>query len=280
MFGWLLKKMYFPNITLIFHEHGQIFHNDLLTNQIFTRFLKSRHSDIDGFIPITNATKYKLMGRAKVPAHKIKRLYNFINVEKFTPSENQNKTTERENLNIKQGTFVVGFAARLIERKGWEDFIHAAKLLENHENIQFLVAGDGEDKEKMMAILEQHNIQNVKSLGYVRNMKAFYAAIDCFVIPSHWEPMGLTELQAQAMGVPVVASNVEGLNEVVHHNNDCLLFEARNRKHLAEQIEKMYQNQTLRKKLVENGRQNVKNFDLPKYVTQLEAIYEKITTAS
>ena len=170
IFGWLLKKMYFPNITLIFHEHGQIFHNDFLTNQIFTRFLKRTHSDIDGFIAITDATKYKLMGRAKVPAHKIKRLYNFINVEKFTPNLNVNKETERKKFNIKQDAFVVGFAARLIERKGWEDFVYAAKLLENHSNIQFLVAGDGEDKEKMLAVLQKNNIENVEVLGYIENL--------------------------------------------------------------------------------------------------------------
>jgi len=55
-------------------------------------------------------------------------------------------------------------------------------------------------------------------------MKSFYSGLDCLVVPSLWEPQGLVEIEAQALGVPVIVSNVEALNEIIHDGENGLLL--------------------------------------------------------
>ena len=103
-------------------------------------------------------------------------------------------------------------------------------------------------------------------------MQKFYAGVDCFVIPSWWEPFGLTALEAQAAGVPVVASDIPGLTEVVNWGN-ALLFPVRNSTLLACQISALEHSEKLRKRLVRNGFDNIKRFEKDVILEQLNQIY-------
>ena len=63
----------------------------------------------------------------------------------------------------------------------------------------------------MLDLIKKYNLSdNILYLGYQSRMVWFYSILDIFVIPSHWEPMGLTELEAQAMRIPVIASDIVG----------------------------------------------------------------------
>jgi glycosyltransferase involved in cell wall biosynthesis len=168
----------------------------------------------------------------------------------------------------------VGFAGRLIERKGWKDFVSILKYLKNM-NLKLLVVGDGEDKSKLLDFIKKNKLEDkIICLGYIDKMRWFYSLLDCFVISSHWEPMGLTEIEAQAFEVPVIASNVAALNEIINNENG-MLFEAKNPNDLSQKINKLYKNQKLRKELVKNGLKNAKKFDLNNYVAKLNQLYHE-----
>ena len=155
--------------------------------------------------------------------------------------------------------FVLGFAARIIERKGWLDLLLAFRSLQK-ENIKLLIVGDGAESKKLQSTIEKLNLNNqVQYLGFIDDILDFYACLDCFVIPSHWEPMGLTEIEAQACGIPVIASNTEGLNEIIRDKETGLLFEPKNVKDLEENILRMKNDTDLRGKLIKNSLLEVKN---------------------
>ncbi len=100
--------------------------------------------------------------------------------------------------------------------------------------------------------------------------------IDCFAMPSHWEPLGITEIEAQACSIPIIASDVEGLNEVVSNKKNGLLFKPKDEKDLAEKIELMEKNKELRERLIKNGLHSVKRYSLEEYILSLEKIYEAV----
>jgi glycosyltransferase involved in cell wall biosynthesis len=85
--------------------------------------------------------------------------------------------------------------------------------------------------------------------------------------------MGLTEIEAQAMSVPVVASNVAALNEIIENKKNGLLFEVCNEKELAENIELLFKHKEVRNFLISSGLQSAKKYELSKYINELNKIY-------
>lgn len=275
LFGWLLKKLYFPDIILIYHEHGKIFNNSIL----YKLFIKCTKSKVDLYIAVSKATKRHLINYANAPEEKIRILYNFVNFKRFDKSNVKwNTSDEREKLGFCRNDFVVGFAGRLVKRKGWRTFIDAAALiLKEQTNVTFLIAGDGDDKNKMLDLINKKKLSNkVKYLGYVADMVWFYSLLDCFIIPSYWEPMGLTEIEAQAMGVPVISSDVEALNEIMRHGENGLLFTSKDGTGLAAIFLKLITDQELKKSLVLGGYETVKVFSLEDYNEKLSGIYKEL----
>ena len=67
---------------------------------------------------------------------------------------------ERRKIGLNDSDFVVGFAGRIVERKGWKEYVNVAKSLKN-ENIKFLIAGSGEEKEKLLNFIKTNNLNNV-----------------------------------------------------------------------------------------------------------------------
>ena len=268
LFGWILKKS-FPNLKLIMHEHGQIFRNDFYYNV----FMKITQKQTNLFIVVSRATKQKLIEKAKINPKKIKVLHNFVDLSKFNKKNIKwNIKKEREKLGIKSKEFVIGFAGRLVERKGWEEFVETAKQ-DPMKNIKFIIAGDGKDKKVLLSKIKDQN--NIKYLGYISDMNNFYNCLNCFIIPSHWEPLGLTQLEAQSCGCPVIASDIEGLNEVVNNKKDCLFFEAKDSIDLGKKITIIYQNRKLREKLIKEGLKNVKKYSLKNYIKKLNEVYNE-----
>lgn len=274
LYAYLLKRLYFPNIRLIFHEHGKIYRN----KPYYSQFISHSNNYVEKYIAVSIATKKKLINKTNIPKSKITVIYNFVDLKIFNRKNiNYDIQKEKEKANINKKDFTIGFASRIVERKGWREFIEAAKfLVKENNNFKFLIAGDGSQKKKMCQLIQKYDLKNnVVYLGYMKDMKKFYSFLDIFVIPSHWEPMGLTEIECQAMAIPIIAANVDGLNEIVCDRENCLMFKPKNIEDLTNKIMQLHKNMKLRKKLISGGLRNVKKYDLKKYVHNLNKIYEK-----
>ncbi|MCX9082811.1 MAG: glycosyltransferase family 4 protein [Candidatus Methanoperedens sp.] len=268
-FGYLLKLLFFKNIILIFHEHGSIFQN----RWWYRQFIKRTQDKVDLYIAISKATQKQLIENAGIKEDEIKILLNFVDLEYFRP-QTTNRLEERRKLGLDDNDFILGFAGRHIERKGCHDLILALGKLKHLENIKLLITGDGPKKKENIKYANKLGLErNIFFLGYIPDIRWLYSIIDCFVIPSHWEPFGLVALEAHATGVPVISSNVEGLNEVVFDAKTGFLFEPKDQEDLAKKIELLYHNEDLRRKIIENGLKSAGNYSLEKYLMILESIY-------
>jgi len=272
IFGILLKSIFFPDLKLIFHEHGRIFQSNVL----YPIFLNLSKNNVDLFLAVSHATENKLLAKTNIKPNKIKVLYNGINTQIFNRNNiNWDIKKEKEKLGIGMNDFVVGYAGRIIKSKGWLEFVSSANILINQNYpFKFLIAGEGKDSQKLLRYINNNNLQNqVIYLGYQSEMVRFYSWLDCFVLPSYHEALGLTVLEAQALGIPVIASDVQALNEILHDKKDALLYDPRNIKDLCSKVKQIYTNDALRIKLVINGVDNSRSFKLQNYCRELNEVY-------
>jgi glycosyltransferase involved in cell wall biosynthesis len=131
---------------------------------------------------------------------------------------------------------LVGNVARLAEQKGQRDLIAAApKVLERHPDVRFVVAGDGELRDEL-ATLAAPLGDRFTFLGSRDDVPDVLASLDVFAFPSRFEGLCLAVIEAQAAGVPVVATPVGGIRETVLDGETGWLVPPRDVDALAERI--------------------------------------------
>lgn len=269
VFGYLIKKFYFPQIKLVIHEHGEIFEKYL----IYKYILRYIYPTANLFICVSKASENELKNKINIKEGKSAVLCNFIdtgvfNKDRLPPGRN----IEREKQGIAGHDFVVGFAGRLFARKGWREFISAAYLLKGKEELKFIMAGTGKDRKKLIRSIHLSGMsRKVICLGYVKDMLWFYSLIDCLVIPSHWEGFPVTILEARALGIPVITSNGPGLNEM--EDDTVLIFENRNPADLASKISLLFDDKSMRLKHSNLPDLNNAFYSVSMYIEKLNGLY-------
>jgi glycosyltransferase involved in cell wall biosynthesis len=279
VFGYLVKRLFQPNIILVFHEHGDIFEKGVLLPALL-RFFQHH---VDQFVACSKAVKKELIVRAGIPAWKIEVVYNFVDTEKFARAELSNYNhPEKNTWGIKPDDFVVGFAGRLVERKGWREFVKIAKRFKSEgiagqpgRRVKFLMAGIGPDAENMKKLINNYSLNDsVTYVGYITNMKSFYALLNCLVIPSYWEGHPITQLESLALGIPLVCSNGPGLTEVATDNSDVLYVESGEIEMFYDKICLVASDSELRDKLSSMGIATARSFSLPVFTASLNQVHQ------
>lgn len=147
---------------------------------------------------------------------------HFINTDRFRPDP-EVRAALRRDYNIGD-RFVVTVIAQLIPAKAIDTALRAMTLLP--DNVVLWVVGTGEQADELKALARELGIdKRVTFWGLQRNVEPFLQAADCFVLPSRWqEAAGLVILEAQASGLPVVASRTGGIPEYVDDDHTGFLF--------------------------------------------------------
>lgn len=156
----------------------------------------------------------------------------------------------------------VGMVCRLSREKGLLDFV---KLAKDFPQDDFFVAGEGDMRSEIEALVGEYNLKNFKLLGFVDPDKVseYLSTIDIFCVLSEYESFGIVAAEASYMGLPVIASNVAALPEIVLDNETGLLYEHGNYDDLRSKFEFLAQDKTLRMKLGKNGTDFVSQRFLP-----------------
>lgn len=145
---------------------------------------------------------------------------NGVDIEQFRPGDHDPRRYRPPRARL-----AVGFAARLVAQKRPQDFIElAAQLARRRPDVAFLLAGEGSRRAAYQKIADRAGASNLRFLGYVSDMRAFYAAIDVLVLPSRSEGCPNVVLEAMAMDTVVVASDAAGTVEVLRHGREGLVY--------------------------------------------------------
>ena len=241
----------------------------------------------DRVITVSLATKEKAVTEGLCPAEKIEVLgngsSNGVDAEgRFNPDKFplEIRFDIRRRYQIPPGAIVLGFVGRLVRDKGIVELTEAWQNLRNqHPDLYLFLVGPIEPQDPIpVDTLERlKNDSRVKFTGSVDDSAPFYAAMDILTLPTYREGFPNTPLEAAAMELPVIITNVDGCVEAVVDNSTGLLVPSKNSQALSEAIEKLLTNPDMRKMMGKAGRQRVLNKFRPEIIWQgLYAQYQEL----
>ncbi|MDD4902451.1 MAG: glycosyltransferase [Patescibacteria group bacterium] len=216
-------------------------------------------------VAASGAIKKYLIDQEGVEAGKIEVIYNGVEIEKFLNNSRAYEATSP----------VVGTIGRLTRQKGFD---YLLKSVANIPEIEVLIAGEGEERESLLQGIKELGLERrVKLVGVRKDVAGFLNSLDIFVLPSRWEGFGIVILEAGLSGLPVIASGVDGILEIISDNEDGLLFAPGNSEDLAAKLKKLLSDPAERARLGKNLQRKVADkFDIKKTVKQYEELYQKI----
>ncbi len=250
---FLKNKIDIPIVTTM-HSDYLLDFATFIKKIIFTNLNAMSLRRIDYFIAVSDSFKDMLIER-KFRPNGIYTVYNGMDYSKI-PAEVTPKEQFAENygLKLEKDVIYIGIAARFDEVKGVNTFIEGAKkLYDKNPRVRFLIAGDGELREKLVALADKLGMGEVISfLGFVTDIYGFLNFIDINCLTSHCESFPYSMLEGAAMRKPMVASDVGGISSLIKNGETGYLFEAKNSNDFAEKLEKLCENELDRLQMGEN----------------------------
>lgn len=176
--------------------------------------------------------------------------------------------------------FIVGHVGAYVDHhKGQNLIIAAARTLQfRYPELLFLLVGDGPDKKRLMQ--QAADLKNVCFAGQQTQVLDYFALFDLFVFPSLHEGLGSSLLDAIAHKLPMIASKVGGITDIITHEKSGLLIEPGNAAQLATAIVRLRENPDLRQKMVQQASLTLERYSQERVAQQYYKIYQAIQNAS
>jgi glycosyltransferase involved in cell wall biosynthesis len=231
----------------------------------------------DKFIAIAPNVANYLTSTAKVSQKKVIMINNGVEIPR------QVSDVEIQNLkgqySIKEDDFVIGTVGRLFnDHKKITDIIEAIHLLKDFENLKLLIVGSGKDEELIKQKAIDLGVQEkVIFTGYQFDTAPFYKLMNIFCIASQREGFGLVAAEAMLHYLPVIATRVGGLQNVVVDGETGILISSHRPQEIAEAITKLHNSKDLIKEYADNGyKRALENYTEERYVNDVIALYKEL----
>jgi len=225
---------------------------------------------IDKFIAISNAVRNDFMVGTSMNGENIKVIPNGIPLQKFRRREQSHDSLE-----------IICVARLESEKKGQDILIRALAKLKK-DGIEFFCkfVGEGQSRGYLERLVVEYSLgDNIKFLGSRSDVPELLANAGIFILPSRWEGFGITIIEAMAIGIPVVASNIDGPKEIITDSQNGLLFESENEYELSEKIKMLFNADNLRDRLVNNAFLSVHEYSIEKMYNKYLAVYNDLVRA-
>lgn len=266
------KEKYAPKVIYTEHLWTEEYK---LKNPIFNFFQIAALGFLDLFtdytICVSKAVAEFLIKKGITRPEKVAVIYNGIELERSKGIKG-NKGSG--------GEIVIGFVGSLNRQKGLEFLIKAMPKVNSilkPQTPKLIIVGSGPLLSNLKNLVEKLNLKLVvKFKGFVKDLSPFYKSFSLFVLPSLSESFGQTALEAMSYGIPIVASSVGGLKEIVLDKKQGLLVPPKDSDQLASAIIKILKNPQKAQKMGQGAKKRAKEFSLKKMVKNTEKLYVQI----
>jgi glycosyltransferase involved in cell wall biosynthesis len=218
------------------------------------------------------ATKHRICSPSK-----IRTIENAVATEDLVPTRSAEEV--RQGFRIPPDAAVVGMIAKFRPQKGYRHFIEAIpQVLKSCPNTIFLIVGDGEEWERVKGMIRQQGIEkNTILAGHRENVADFYQVFDVFVLSSLWEGMPYVILEAMAMGLPIVASDICGNRELVEHGKNGFLVPPARSDEIAQRVIELLTNPRMRRDFGEHSRALIASrLSILEWIDQYQNLYMEL----
>jgi len=276
-FGRLVGLM--DGIPTILHEHANL--TDTPWFQKIADRLLVPATDIA--IAVSQSTAEFVIHARQMPPERVKVVYLGVPLEEFSRERSMEEiASARRELGVQADEFLVGTVTRLHESKGNTYLVEAARrVLDRRPNTRFIVFGEGplrpalEDQARARGLGDRFLFA-----GFARDVPRAMSAFDLSVFPSLWEGTPLTVFEALAMGKPIVATDADGLVDVLAHGREALIVPKRDADALANGMVALMDDPAERARLAAAARTTGQQYDIAAFVRKMERLYDLLHDVS
>jgi glycosyltransferase involved in cell wall biosynthesis len=276
-FGRLAAAM--RGLPVVFHEHANLTRTPWFQRVADT--LLERFTDIA--IAVSESTADFVIDARRVRRSRVKVVYLGAPLDEFgrarTPRE---IAAARQDLGIDATDFAIGTVTRLHDSKGNSFLIDAAKIvIASRPDARFLLFGEGPLLDALKAQAAALGLGDRFVFGgFQKDVARVLSAFDLSVFPSLWEGTPLTLFEALAAGRPIVATDADGLLDVLTDGHDALIVPKRDAAALARRILEVMNDAALRARIAAQGRVTARDYDITAFVRKMERLYELLHAKS
>jgi glycosyltransferase involved in cell wall biosynthesis len=259
-------------IPTILHEHANLTDTPWF-QQVADRLLAPA---TDIALAVSRTTADFIAGARKIPASKVKVVYLGVPMEEFSRERSAAEiAAARRELGIGTGEFAVGTVTRLHDSKGNSYLVEAAaRVVRDRPGTRFYLVGEGPLLCDLQAQATGLGLgDRFVFAGFRRDVAGTLSSFDLSVFPSLWEGTPITAFEALAMGKPIVASDADGLLDILTDHHDAMIVPKRNAEALAEMIVWAIDRPDERARLSAAARQTGRKYDIDAFVRKMEQLY-------
>jgi glycosyltransferase involved in cell wall biosynthesis len=275
---------------VIYTAHGFYFHDNMAASKY--RFYHSIEKVSAWFTDLILTQSQEDLETAKktgiCPAQKLRYLGNGVDIDRFNRlkliPENQAKL--KKELHIPdQACPIIGMTGRITAEKGYLELINALDIIRfQYPNVHLLVIGGQLSSERdafqvqLSQVISEKNLEkHVTFTGFRSDIPELLGLVDVFTLPSYREGLPRSILEAMAMGIPVIATDIRGCREAVAHEKTGLIVPPKDSEKLAEALSTLLSNSALRKAYGRVGRQRAESeFDERLVFDRLQTAYKDL----
>jgi glycosyltransferase involved in cell wall biosynthesis len=276
-FGRLAGAM--RRIPTILHEHA-----NLTDTPWFQQVADTALEPVtDIALAVSQSTADFVIKARRIPERKVKVVYLGVPLEEFS----RERTTDeiraaREELGIAPTDFAIGTVTRLHESKGNAYLVDAAaQVLQQRPQARFFVVGEGPLREPLEQQARALGLgDRFVFAGFAKDIPRVVSAFDVSVFPSLWEGTPLTVFEALAMGKAIVATDADGLVDVLTNERDAIIVPRRNAAALAAGLIRTIDEPQTRVRLRAAAATTGRQYDIAAFVRKMEQLYELLHRVS
>ena len=197
-------------------------------------------------------------------------IYNGVEIDKYF----ELKGYQRNN-----HLFTIGMIGRLHPQKGHIDLFNALKIVsEQGYKFKVLVVGEGNLKSSLKSYVRNLELEkNIYFIGFQNELNKIYNLCDLVVVPSRWEPLPNTILEAMSAGKAIIATAVGGIPEVIKHKETGILVYSNHPRDISEAIISLMNDASLRNNIGANAKKYVRsNFTIRKMMMKTFKVYSSL----
>lgn len=256
-------KLFIPKLRRISWEHFNYYYQFRKNNRIrrLAMWLSARFSDV--LLVLSKEDKMYYKKNLKISG-KLCQIYN---------------PNTYENVSCKGISEKMVFAAgRLTKAKGFDYLLKSWEMLEkDFPDWRLCIAGEGEDKERLLNTINEKGLKSVELPGLVKDIQQYYEKCAFFVLPSRNEGFGMVLIEAMAYGKPVVSFSCKaGPRDIVTDKKDGFLVSTGDYKQFAKKMRCLMESAELRDKMGKNAMESTKRFDTEIILDQWEKLLREM----
>lgn len=235
----------------------------------------------DAVITVSDRVRTGIVQSGIAPERKVISIHNGIETARFAPDRTRSEAVRR-SLGIGENQPLVTTVARLVWFKGLHDLLEAASLvLKERTDARFLIVGSGQQLDELRAKAGALDISDkIIFAGERRDIPDILAAADIFALTSVSEGLPISILEAMAVGLPVVATDVGGISELVADGKTGFLAPARSPREIANRLLRLLRDPDMRRTFGAAGKDRVmRSFSPEQMVLQTNNLYRQLLSA-